>query len=210
LNRLARVVAITAKLGCQLRKIHHFGRAMRAIQAVTPSVVFTCPGQQPIWRGDQNSLGLKNKWFPPTDRIVAVGRVFFVVGVPATRCPRSRAIGVRGFTVAAWSAHQTNILWETTWGPEHNSRNRGNDQRYVWVPNASKETGEVLRRRDKVQQPSNILHRLPAGKTTLSFLCKTRPANRQTLGMPGPTQEILRVMRCSWRSTFTRAEMRSN
>jgi hypothetical protein len=57
----------------------------------------------------------------------------------------------------------------------------------------------VLRKHDKVRQPSGILHQLPVGKTTLSFLCKTKLANQKITGMSAPTRQILRAMRCSWR-----------
>jgi len=52
------------------------------------------------------------------------------------------------------------ILRKTTWGQQRNCRNRDNDQRYLESPNASRETGGLPRRHDKVRRQADILRRL--------------------------------------------------
>jgi hypothetical protein len=50
------------------------------------------------------------------------------------------------------------------------SRSRGNDQGYAHRPNASKETGEVLRRDEQGRPPSDILRQIAGGTMALPFL----------------------------------------
>jgi hypothetical protein len=48
----------------------------------------------------------------------------------------------------ALSANVTDTLLGTARGQEQRSKDRDNDQRYAQDPNASKETGEALRKRE--------------------------------------------------------------